>query len=736
MTSSLVYSVAVATKIDKLLAYSATEVSEISSDIIVGALVRVPIGRRLETGVVVNIGGSESNDLKDIKLRSIDSVYPSTYWLNQNLLDTAQWMATYYHQSLNKILSTMLPSAILKASAISLKAPTLWRVVASEDAIEQLSRTPRQRVLYDWLEQHPLSSLSDIASAGFGRELANKLHKKHLISEHKTAPSPLPSTKEFVAPTLKQGKPKLTAEQQQTMAKFRDHDKPKPFLLNGVTGSGKTEIYMRASEPLLLAGMQILVLVPEIGLVSQTRRGFENRFTAQIYVYTSECSDSEKRAAWQSAASGEPAIFIGTRSAIFLPLSNPGLMVLDEEHDLSYKQQEGLRYNARDLAIVRSKSLEVPIILGSATPSLESLKNVAEKAYEYLELNQRVHLSKMPKISLHKIENTQLLSQESINKIAQKLEAGLQALVFVNRRGYAPRTVCSNCGWLALCPKCDSALCRHLNPPRLVCHHCDYQQAYPTKCPSCMSTNLINQGKGTEQLEMLLKRLFKDKPCIRIDRDSTSRKGAFENRIDQVKQESACILVGTQMLAKGHHLPKLALAVVCDADYALFSHDFRAQEHLGQLIIQVAGRTGRGETEGELLIETSYPEHPIWEQLKNSSHREFVATLAKQRQERLLPPYSYGAILRAESVDVTKLIEFMNKARSMCRPYEGDVDFVGPIPAVLEKKQNRYRYQMLLTSVARKHLHRCMFTLTDGLGALKNRSQIRWAIDVDPQTLD
>ena len=733
MTSITTFSVAVASRIDKVLSYSSDELPNPSAEIPAGALVGVPLGKNLVTGLVLDQHSSPPEGTSHLKLRSIQYLLPNEVWLTKELTELLVWSARYYHLPLGKVLRTALPKAILERRFSGLNRASAWCANKSSDnkeTIDQLARAPRQEALYRWVEQNQPCTNASIKTAGFNLSLLKQLREKELVAEQEHQHNSSPRTIERSHP--------LNTEQARALDHILKHGATSPLLVEGVTGSGKTEVYLQAAEKVLHTGLQVLILVPEIGLIPQTKARFEKRFSAYTYIYSSECSETEKLQAWCAARASEAAVFIGTRSAIFMPYEKLGLIVVDEEHDLSYKQQEGWRYHARDLATLRSRSLKVPLVLGSATPSLESFHNAQVGNYAQLPLQRRASGVALPHIQLLRKQTDQgySISEESLAHIQRTLDKGSQVLVFINRRGYAPRVLCEHCSWIALCPQCDITLCKHMNPAQLWCHHCDYRLATPTKCPTCQSSQLSTQGLGSEQLTQHLEHWFPNVDCIRIDRDSTAKKGSFKQHMDKANLGDPCILIGTQMLAKGHHLPNLALAVISEADQALFSHDYRAKEHLAQLVTQVAGRTGRNQEQGQVLIETSFPDHPFWEQLIEHSYSNYAKEMLSERKENRLPPYVYSAFIRADSTDLKALIDFMTIAKQAIPHNQEKLEVLGPIPSAIEKKNRRFRYYLALSSAQRKILHENLSIISRRLTGLKGFNKVRFSIDVDPQTID
>ena len=522
------------------------------------------------------------------------------------------------------------------------------------------------------------------------------------------------------------------------MLRLLNHlDQYHAFLLDGVTGSGKTEVYLRVIGSVLAANKQALILVPEIGLTPQLLSRFQRRFPdISIAVLHSGLNDQERLQAWLSASKGNAGIIIGTRSALLTPLDRPGIIIVDEEHDLSLKQQEGFRYSARDLAVVRAQHLKVPVILGSATPALESLYNCERDRFTRLHLPERAGAATPPKFSLIDVRGQKLdngLSAQLLAQMQTHLGAGGQVLLFINRRGFAPVLMCHDCGWHARCDRCDAHMTIHQHAHRLRCHHCGSERPLPASCPECNSSALFRVGYGTERVEQVLSSHFPTTPILRIDRDTTRRKGAMQAMLDQIKQGEPQILVGTQMLAKGHHFPNLTLVGLLDADYGLFSADFRAAERLGQLVLQVAGRAGRAERQGDVLIQTHHPESPLLQSLLSHDYGRFAQALLSERQAANLPPYSHLALLRAEAVDAQAPYRFLEEAHSLTSQLEDNaIEVYGPFPAPMERRAGRSRAQLLLQSNSRATLQLLLSAWLPRLETLKTGRKVRWSIDVDP----
>jgi len=513
----------------------------------------------------------------------------------------------------------------------------------------------------------------------------------------------------------------------------------KTFLLNGVTGSGKTEVYLRTIQEVITKNKQALVLVPEINLTPQTIERFANYFALPIAVLHSRLTPKERLHSWLAAANGEAKIIIGTRSAIFTPMQNPGIIIIDEEHDSSFKQQSGLRYSARDLAIVRGKLENIPVVLGSATPSIESIYNVKCDRYIELNLPNRAGTAVQPKFHLIDMRNQKLkngITDNLLTAIKKHLDNNDQVLIFINRRGFAPILICHQCGWNAACKHCDAKLTLHQNKSQLLCHHCGANQKIPDICPACGHNKLMPLGLGTQRIESTLQNSLPEYKLIRIDRDSTTKKHALEQMLEKINKQEYKILVGTQMLAKGHHFPNVTMVVVLDVDQGLFSSDFRAGEHLAQLIMQVSGRAGRAQKVGEVYLQTHNPHNPLLLNLITNGYQGFVDACLMERKHTNFPPYSYLALLNTESKDKQAALEFLQKIQEHIKQDPGSlVAIFGPIPALMERKAGNFRAQLLIQSQNRQNLQHCLNRILYIIEQLKPSRSIHWYLDVDPINL-
>lgn len=654
-------------------------------------------------------------------LKPVEAVLDNEPLLPAELWQLLDWASRYYHHPMGEVLFTALP-VLLRAGepATASPAPGIRLKPGASLAPECLKRTSKLQQLWDLLQNQGYQDLKALRAQGYGAQIRRLQQWQLLIPA--TAPTPLPTSSATLT---------LTDSQQQVLEQIGPLTGFKSILLQGITGSGKTEVYLRLLQQVLSQGRQALVLIPEIGLTAQTLARFQQALTESVVCLNSSLTDRARLDAWLSAAQGEARVVIGTRSALFTPMPDLGLILIDEEHDASFRQQEGFKYSARDLALVRARNLGIPIVLGSATPSMESLAQARQQRSLWLQMNQRATGQALAQIRLLDIRQQRLhhgLTEFSLERIRTELAKQQQVLIFLNRRGFAPQLLCHGCGFVLPCSHCDVSLTLHMNPARLSCHHCGRQSRPPRHCPQCGGSELLPQGLATAGLEQALAQLLPEARLLRIDRDSTRRKGSLDAQLDAVHHGQFNLLIGTQMLAKGHHFKRLSLVIVLDADSALFSLDFRAPERLAQLLLQVAGRAGR-EGAGEVLIQTRQPEHEFWPQILKQDYQAFASQCLQQRQQAELPPYSHLALIRASSRHSERAEAFLQSLKSHAS-IQG-VDYLGPVPAPLARKDNQHRWQLLLSSPQRKPLHQALNLLQQ----LNAESGVRWSIEVDPQEL-
>ncbi|WP_342147239.1 primosomal protein N' [Rickettsiella endosymbiont of Aleochara curtula] len=535
---------------------------------------------------------------------------------------------------------------------------------------------------------------------------------------------------------LKSEQIRLNSHQQQAIKTIVNSlDKFQAFLLNGVTGSGKTEVYLEIIQSVFDRGKQALVLVPEIGLTPQMLARFRNRFSVPLVLFHSKLTDKRRLENWLLAKSGKASIIIGTRSALFTPLLRPGVIIIDEEHDSSFKQQTGLRYHARDLALVRGRLEHIPVVLGSATASLESIFNAKQNRYQILHLPVRAGLAIQP--SFHFIDlRHQKLDQGFSPVLLQTMEKHLQkqgqVLLFLNRRGFSPVTICHDCGWTADCQRCEQKMNFHKKPAHLQCHYCGYRRPLDARCPACQGQQLLALGQGTQRLEQTLQKYFPGVGIVRIDRDNTQRKGSLDKLLKNIHEGESQILIGTQMLAKGHHFPNVTLVGILEADSGLFSADFRALERTGQLLTQVAGRSGRADKPGEVWIQTYHPEHPLLNHLLEQGYLSFSDILLQERQTSLLPPYSYLALMHAEALSSAYPFDFLNEVKNQAELLGKEISLLGPVPSLHPRRAGYYRCQLLLQAKRRNALQHLLEQIIKPISLLASSRRVRWSLDVDP----
>ncbi len=693
-----------------------------------GVRVRVPFGRRTVIGVLLAV--TTESSVETHKLKRALAVLDTEPVLNNDLLSMLQWASDYYHHPIGDALTAALPVLLRQGESPEAGGTPAWRLTSAGLAIDTttLARAARQQAVLCALHEHPQglarSALDTPAN------VLRALEEKGWIESFSLEPTTHSGATTPSAHTLN------PAQQQAVDAILERYGQFAPFLLEGVTGSGKTEVYLTLVEHALAQQQQALVLVPEIGLTPQLVDRFRQRFPVPLAVLHSGLSNRERLNAWQLARSGTAPIIIGTRSAIFTPLLRPGLIVVDEEHDASLKQQDGFRYSARDLAIWRARQLEIPVVLGTATPSLESLLNVEQERYQRLELPERTGVSRPPGFRLIDVREQRLedgLSAPLLQHMHTHLDAGGQVLLFLNRRGFAPTLMCYGCDWVAECHRCDARLTWHQHDNRLHCHHCGSQRPVDKVCPSCQGTDLHPVGQGTERVEQALAEHFPGIAHIRIDRDTTRRKGELDRLLGQARSGASRLLLGTQMLAKGHHFPNVTLVGILDADHGLFSTDFRASERMAQLIVQVAGRAGRHERPGEVLIQTCHPEHPLLQLLITQGYPAFARAALTERRTAQMPPITSLALLRAEAASADTAMGFLESVQQRIHATGlPGVNVWGPVPATMERRAGRFRAQLLLQSQQRGALQRLLSTLVRQLEQSKEARQVRWSVDVDP----
>ncbi|WNV03179.1 primosomal protein N' [Candidatus Methylospira mobilis] len=708
----------------------------VESGLQVGARVLVPFGsgqgERIMTGVVTGFPAVSQEDRRGLK--PVLQVLDEQSLLSSDDCEILLWASRYYHHPIGEVFASAFPVLLRKGRpAVDERTTRILRLTALGVAAQPPAQAVRRRLLLDSLRARedgiPLPELS--ALDWDWRSVVRGMRRQGWVEIADAPQVPLSS-----APLPSVPMPELNETQRRAVdAVLSSMEGYRAFLLEGVTGSGKTEVYLRLVEQALQRGLQSLVLVPEISLTPQLESRFQSRFGLSVRVFHSALNESERARNWQAFQRGAARIMLGTRSAVFAPMSAPGLIILDEEHDLSFKQQDGFRFSARDIAVMRARTLNIPVLMGSATPSLESLVNVARKRYLHLSMPKRAGAALEPVFQLVDIRNAALqggMSPALLNRIAETLKRGEQSLLFLNRRGYAPTLICHACGWVGICPRCDVNLVVHESSGRLCCHRCGYEQARMRRCPACGAEDMRALGLGTERVELALRECFPQARTLRIDRDSARGKGRLAEMLDTVHDGAVDILLGTQMLAKGHHFPDVTLVGILNVDAGLTSPDFRALEHAAQLIVQVAGRAGRAEKPGHVMLQTRYPDHPLLLKLLREGYAAFSARLLEERKSAALPPYSYQALWRAEANDAEKPMVLLSLIRDFLEKDTGGVQVLGPVRAPLARQAGRHRCQLLFQSQQRPLLHKKIDEVIAQLAAYPQSRRARWSVEIEP----
>ena len=695
----------------------------------VGARVLVPFGKRQVVGVVMRL--TLDSQVAPSALKSISELIDDTPLFDAQSLQLIEWAAAYYQCPIGVAVFAAIPPGLRKAIPASIQNETITRYYALEGTVS--ARAHKQQAIHTWLQNHPGQNQTQIEKQFPGSKPSLKRLQEQNLLKVKT---------QIVAHThTVKPSPPVTLNTEQSAAVQAIECKLNTYqvsLLEGVTGSGKTEVYFSIIKQVLAQNefAQILILVPEIGLAPQLLTRITTEFNVAVGALHSNLNEGERKNTWLKIRAGQIDIIIGTRLAVFTPIPNLKLIVVDEEHDVSLKQQEGFMYNARDLAIYRAKLHNVPIILGSATPSFESLHNVTKKKYQHLILTQRAQSTAMPKMHLVDMRNESaknILSSELRHKMQTHLEQGKQVILFLNRRGYAPALICHECGWVADCSRCDANMTFHSSQQKLICHHCDRTTPVPKTCSNCGSDALIPIGHGTQRVEEVVAKDFAAYSSIRLDRDISQKKGQLESAFKAIKNKEYQIILGTQLLSKGHDFPEVTLVGVLDIDYGIYSADFRALERTAQLLTQVAGRSGRRQQQGEVIVQTHAPEHPMLNILLDSGYATFAKLALNTRREFGLPPYQHQLALRARAPSAQTVFDFLHQAkRSTCKFFNQDIHVIGPMSAVMEKKAGQHRAYLMLTSEQRNTLNPKLNSWLEDVEKLPEAKKVRWTIDVDP----
>jgi primosomal protein N' (replication factor Y) len=700
-----------------------------------GQRISVPFGKTTRVGVLIRV--KDESSINRDRLRCATRIIDEEPLLDEDTMKLLEWAAHYYQYPPGEVFGAALPG-LLRRGGSTRTTELSWKIAADKKQIETAGldkKAPVQSRILALAASHPDGLTKDLlADCGASwRQSVNALEKKGWLErvERDAATAPDPDY-QIDSPPVLTGAQSIAVDTILKASAFTT------FMLEGVTGSGKTEVYLQSIDKQLREKRQSLVLVPEIGLTPQLVERFQRRLATRIVTVHSGLSDGARMRAWCAARDGSAGVIIGTRSAVFTPMANPGLIVVDEEHDSSLKQQDGFRYSARDLAVWRARQLDIPAILGSATPSFESLENINTGRYQRLELPDRPGNATHPEIRLIDLRTQPAkdgLTEQLRNAISRHLNADGQVLLYLNRRGFAPTLLCTACGYVAECRRCDSRMVLHQHKHKLVCHHCGSERAALEECPECSAT-VHAVGQGTERLEDALRKQYPDHGIVRIDRDTTRRKGEIERRLDSVRSGASRILLGTQMLTKGHDFPNVTLVGIIDADQGLFGTDFRSSERLAQSFIQVAGRAGRAERAGEVYIQTLFPDHPLLTVLITEGYRRFAGEAMAERRLAGWPPYTYLALLRAESANRPPVFEFLNAARDIAQATASpDIGILGPAPAPMERRSGRFRGQLLIRASRRSEMQSFLHRWRDELDSLKSARKTRWSLDIDPVEL-
>jgi len=700
-----------------------------SLEIKIGSRVKVPFGSREMIGFVVSI--KEEKDPADLeRLKTVIDCLDPTPIISKVLFELIHWTSHYYHHPIGHCYQVALPKKIRSGEPNTLKTVNTWSLIKQKKTALRFGK--KQQEIIHFLDQsdQAISQKDLYEQLGSCRSTLLNLLEKGIIEQHEDIKKPAIKT-DLIPLKI------LNSEQSHTVKDIWSNKSSfNVSLIQGITGSGKTEVYIQLTAEMLAENRQVLILIPEIGLTEQFVARFKQHLSAKIVVINSSMNETDRHQAWLLAHSGHADIVIGTRSAVFTPLDNLGLIIIDEEHDSSYKQQDSLSYHARNVALMRAKQADIPIVLGSATPSLESFYRAQSQQYRLLTLTQRATGAVLPEVMLVDSRGPKAvngLSTALYKAIETELAKDNQVLLFINKRGYAPVLMCHDCQWQASCPDCDAKMIIHQGRYQLRCHHCGFNQALIKNCPECESADLGHYGVGTEQIEQSLQTLFPAVPVLRIDRDTTQKVGSFAKLVSEIQQGGGKILVGTQMLAKGHDFHDVTLVGVLDADQGLFSADFRATEVLAQLIIQVTGRAGRGEKSGRVYIQSNQTEHPFWQQLLHHGYSDIAAALLEERKGSLMPPVGSLCVIRARGKAQVLSLDFLTEVAGLLNQgHQNAVLVLGPVPAMMEKRAGYFRAQLLLTTQNRKVLHQLLDHHMPTISSLKSGRKVKWSIDIDP----
>jgi len=700
----------------------------------IGTRVRVPFGKRKLVGVILKI--KSKSKVEEKKLKYVEEVLDEKPIFDTKFLYFLKWASDYYIHPIGQVIFSAMPPSVRRGRSIENAVDCFW--VAEKDVtkkdLEDLEKTPLQKKILEIISQSSQGidkrELNQV-SKNWNRPIESLINKGLITQQTKLLP--LQDLDKKSSPI------KLNNEQNKIIKKIGDSMLAyQCHLLDGITGSGKTEIYKELIKRVIKNNKQVLVIVPEISLTPQLKDRLVVQNNTRIASYHSGLSEKMRFESWKASLEGTSDIVLGTRSAVFLPIKNLGLIVVDEEHDISLKQHDGFRYNARDLAVYRAKQNNVPIILGSATPSSETYYNAKKNKYNHLKLRTRAGGASTPEVKVIDMNRQKIkegFSLYMLDEIKEQLNKNKQILLFLNRRGFSPVLLCKKCGWIPKCPNCELNMTYHASKKKTQCHHCGHQESFTLRCPSCLSDDVLALGEGTQRIESFLKDEFPFSSVIRIDRDTTRKVGSLENALSEIKSQKHQILIGTQMLSKGHDFPNVDMVGILNIDQRLFSPDPRATERLAQLLIQVAGRAGRASKKGKVLLQTYIPESPVLKNLINKGYESWILDVLQERKKLNLPPYDYWAMIRAEANKYEAVEQFLSEAKTTISTM-GDTIAHGPIPSLIPKIANRYRGQLIIQAHNRMYLKKAISLSVPHLNKLKSSRRVRWSLDIDPCELD
>ena len=707
---------------DGLLTYSHSE------PLPLGARVLVPFRNKTVVGIVWET--DIAPDMDTARILGVQTAFSDEPPLPESWRDLLSFTSRYYHYPTGQAVFAALPQGLKETRAVEMPQPPLFYALneAGRAQTPPPARFNKKAALWDAL-----------LSGGMTMAALKQVNAQAAKLIEDWAEQGWIETTEAAKPVLRSSEFQLNADQQQASDEIQTtFGSFQPFLLYGITGSGKTEVYFDAMAKVLVQGRQVLFLLPEINLTPQLLKRVENRFAdVPTAVLHSQMAAGKRTQDYLRAMLGQAKLVIGTRLAVFTPMDDVGLIVVDEEHDGSFKQDNELRYHARDLAVWRAKQSGCPVVLGSATPSLESWHKAQSGAYRLLQLTERAHTAaQLPQVDILNVGRLKLdngFSPQALQLLKQNFEAGGMSLVYLNRRGFAPALFCGDCGHTFGCPNCSAKMVLHQRAHQLRCHHCDHREPIPFKCPDCGNQDLTAVGHGTQRVEETLRAFLPKAAVVRVDRDSTAHKNDWADLYRRIADNEIDILVGTQMLAKGHDFARLNLVIVLNADGSLYSADFRAPERLFAELMQVSGRAGRADKPGKVLIQTQLPEHPVFAAVKAQDYAVFAENELNERQMFAMPPFGFQTAVRADAPRVADAMEFLNAAKETLAPLlPASVSQFGAAPMLMVRLAERERAQIFLESTSRQDLHRAVSLWVQVLQ--QNRDgKIRWSVDVDAQ---